>query len=239
VNTVLVLQHVGCETLGTIADALAAADAAPQYIRAFAGQPVPTEIGGAAGLVVMGGPQSVYEQDRYPFLRDEQRLIADALRRELPVLGVCLGSQLLAATLGAPVTKGQQKEIGWYPVTLSDAAEDDALFNGVEHEFTGFHWHGDVFELPRGAVALAATALTARQAFRYGRNAYGLLFHMEVTGSQIAEMVTLFADELHAAGTDARAILAGTKQYLPTLQATGAKVYGGWAGLLAQAPGSR
>ena len=231
-STVLVLQHVGCETLGTIADALAAAGATPQYIRTFSGQPVPKEIGAAAGLIVMGGPQSVYEQDRYPFLRDEQRLIADALQREIPVLGVCLGSQLLAATLGAPVTKGRQKEIGWYPVTLSDDAKNDALFAGIKREFTGFHWHGDIFDLPHGAVSLASTALTPHQAFRYSRHAYGFLFHLEVTSPQIAEMVTLFADELHAAGADAHAILSETKKHLPQLHKLGTGVFRAWTSLL-------
>ena len=231
-KSVLVLQHIGCETLGTIGDALARAGATPRHIRSFAGEPVPKTLGSAAGLIVLGGPQSVYDRERFPFLHDEIRLIEAALQHDRPVLGVCLGSQLLAATLGAPVTRGRQKEIGWFDITLTKAARADALFAGVPRQFTGFHWHGDVFELPAGAVALAASARTPIQAYRYSNHAYGLLFHLEVTGPQIAEMVTLFADELHASHANPRAILAGTNQQLAALQTIGAQVYRAWTKLL-------
>ncbi|MBI4308419.1 MAG: type 1 glutamine amidotransferase, partial [Chloroflexi bacterium] len=118
-STVLVLQHAAPETLGAIADALKAAGLAFRYVRTFAGEPVPQDLGDAAGLVAMGGPQSVYEQDRFPYLRDELRLIERALKAGRPILGICLGSQLLAAALGAPVTRGKQKEIGWHRVALT------------------------------------------------------------------------------------------------------------------------
>ncbi len=98
---VWVIQHHPVENLGRIADALAASALVWQYVRSFAGQPVPKDMKGAGGLIVMGGPMGVYEQDRYPFLRDEMRLIEAALKDRRPVLGVCLGSQLLAAALGA------------------------------------------------------------------------------------------------------------------------------------------
>ncbi len=254
---VLVLQHHRCENLGTIDDALQRARIEPRYIRSADGQPVPKELGDAAGLIVMGGPQCVYEQDKFPYLRDEMRLIEDALRRERPVLGVCLGSQLLAATLGAKVYAGQKKEIGWYSVTLTTAATGargsdipvaipprrdgnavsarspgDPLFTGVPHRFTGFHWHGDIFDLPRGAVLLASSALTANQAFRYGRSAYGLLFHMEATFPQVRAMVETFADELCAAGINGAAIKLNAHTHLPTLQKIGGGVYQRWASLL-------
>lgn len=222
-TTVLVLQHHPAETLGTIAHALTGAQV--RTVRAFAGDPVPREMGDADALVVMGGPQSVYEQDRFPYLRDELRLIEDALRRERPLLGVCLGSQLLAAALGAEVQPGKQKEIGWLPVTL----RDDPLWGDAPREFTALHWHGDIFSLPAGATALASSALTPQQAYRYGRNAYGLLFHLEVTEAQIAEMVMEFADELRGAGVDARSILTGTAKHLPALQTIGAGVFRRWA----------
>jgi len=99
-SKVWVLQHIECENLGTIAHSLQSAGISAQYVCTFEGQPVPKEMGDAAGLIVMGGPMGVYDQPRYPFLMDEMRLIAQALQEEKPVLGVCLGSQLLAATLG-------------------------------------------------------------------------------------------------------------------------------------------
>lgn len=231
-SVVWVLQHIHCETLGAIGDFLAGAGIAAQYVRTFEGQPVPQELGDAAGLIVMGGPMGVYDQPRYPFLADETRLIEQALREERPVLGVCLGSQLLAATLGAAVTKGKQKEIGWYPVTLTEAATRDELWMGIERSFVAYHWHGDVFELPQGAVSLAASDLTAHQAFRYGRSAYGLLFHMEVTEQIIGDMVAGFADELQGAGVDGRAILGKAGDYLPRLQGIGGLVFQRWADLL-------
>ena len=224
-RTVLVLQHAPGETLGTIADALTAARVRFDYIRSAAGQPVPPELGAAAGLVVMGGPQSVYEQDKLPFLRDELRLIEDALRCGKPILGVCLGSQLLAAALGAKVYPGLQKEIGWFDVVL----RDDPFWAGAPRQFTALHWHGDLFDLPAGAIPLASSALTPHQAFRYGANACGLMFHLEMTDHQIAGMVTEFADELHQAGVEDCAILTGTRQHLPVLQGIGRRVFTGWA----------
>ena len=141
----------------------------------------------------MGGPMGVYEQDRYPFLRDELRLIEAALKDGRPVLGVCLGSQLLAAALGAKVVKGPGKEIGWYPVSLLAGARDDRLFGSAPDSFTPLHWHGDVFDLPAGAVALATSEKTPLQAYRYGENVYGLLFHIEPDAAIVAGMVRDFA----------------------------------------------
>ncbi len=171
-------------------------------------------------------------QDRYPFLRDEIRLIEQALTEKKAILGVCLGSQLLAAVLGAKVAKGKQKEIGWYPVTLSRAAMADPLWKGIESPFTAYHWHGDIFELPRGVEALASSALTPCQAFRYGDHAYGFLFHMEVTEKIIEEMVDTFADELQEAGVDGQEIVGKLKDHLPELQRIGSLVFRRWARLV-------
>lgn len=230
-SKILVLQHVWCETLGTIAEALAAAGLRVEVIRPYEGQPVPDDLEGVAGLVVMGGPMSVYDHRRYAFLSDEMRLMERAVEEDKPILGVCLGSQLLAATLGAAVTKGDRKEIGWYPVTLTESARNDPLWRGISSPFVAYHWHGDVFELPRGAVRLASSELTACQAFRYGRRAYGFLFHMEVTEQIIRNMVATFADELREVGIDGREIVERAKEYLTPLQRVGRQVFMRWANL--------
>jgi len=242
---VSILQHHEHETPGLIADALQHAAVRQRYIRAFKGDLVPHEMGDAAGLVIIGGPQSVHEQAKFPYLRDELRLIEDALKHNKPILGICLGSQLLAAALGAKVYPGRQKEIGWHRVTLCAGGASfpkysggtgvpacDPLFSGVPTSFTAFHWHGDIFNLPRGATLLASSALTAHQAFHYAKNAYGLLFHLEVTLPQINTMVETFSDELQAAGLNGAAIKLNAHAHLPTLQKLGQQAFSRWVGSL-------
>ncbi len=229
---VLVLQHVAPETAGRIGEAVAAAGHRLRVVRSFAGEPVPKSLEGAAGLVVMGGPMGVYERDQFPFLHGELRLIEEALRTERPLLGVCLGSQLLAHVLGSDVRPGPAKEIGWYGLTLLEAAASDLLLSAAPREFAALHWHGDVFNLPGGSVGLARSARTQWQAFRYGANAWGLLFHMEVTEAMVAGMVHAFSDELAAAELDGREILAQTATHLPPLEGIGRGAFARWAELI-------
>jgi GMP synthase (glutamine-hydrolysing) len=226
---VIVIQHIGCETLGRIETALASEGLSYQYVRVFDGQPVPEDLDGAMGVIVMGGPMSVYEQDHYPYLRQELKLIETALGSRTPLLGVCLGSQLLAAALGSQITKGTQKEIGWHPVELTQAGQNDPLWADVPATFTAYHWHGDVFDLPHGAHRLASSTLTAHQAFRYGPNAYGLLFHMEVTEPIMRRMVATFSDELHETGQSGDGLIHLAAQHLPELQSIGDRVFRRWA----------
>ncbi len=228
-ESVWVLQHTASETLGTIENVLRDRQIGAEYIETHKGRPVPREMADKAGLIVMGGPMGVYEQAKHPFLCEEMRLIESALTLGRPVLGVCLGSQLLAAVLGAEIKKGERKELGWHAVTLLEPAAQDSLFAGVENEIWPFHWHGDVFSPPNRAVALASSQQTACQAFRYGKNAYGILFHLEVTEGQITRMLSDFAQELREAGGDAGHISAQIPQRLPALQEIAAKVFGRWA----------
>lgn len=225
---ILVLQHAECESLGTIEWALKDKGLRARYIRPFAKEPIPAKINGAKGLIVMGGPMGVYEQEQYPYLRDELRLIERTVVAKKPVLGVCLGSQLLAHALGGEISKRSQKEIGWYLVRLTEEATKDPLWSNVPSEFTAFHWHGDVFSLPEGATSFASSALTDHQAFRYGANAYGLLFHLEVTKSLIDSMVKTFRKELEEAGIDSETILQQSREHLPALQAVGAQMFEHW-----------
>lgn len=232
---VYAIQHLATEPLGLIGEALAARGVGADYIHVYAGEAVPPSLGDAAGLVVMGGPMGVYEQDAYPFLGHELRLIDSALRDGKPVLGVCLGSQLLAAALGATVRKAERKEIGWFPVSLTEAGRQDPLFEHVAPSFTAYHWHGDIFDLPPGALHLASSEQTAYQAFRFGANVYGLLFHLEATPRIVTDMVTAFADELDEARIEGRQISDPAPDHLPALGAIGATVFARWAALLASA----
>lgn len=225
---VLILQHVRPEPPGTIADALDETGLSYRTIQIFQNEPVPDSLN-ADGLIVMGGPMGVDDLEARPHLRREINLIEQALREELPLLGVCLGSQLLAHALGANVQPGPQKEIGWYEVTLTDAAASDPLFQNIDHPFTAFHWHGDVFTLPTGAVSLARSAQTELQAFRYGDMAYGLLFHLEVTPNMVANMTKAFQDELAEEGLDGTAIRRAATAHTSEIQNVAKTVLGRWA----------
>jgi len=232
---VYALQHIATEPLGTIAEALQARDISVEYVRVYAGEAVPSSLADAAGLVVMGGPMGVSEQNELAFLRDELRLIEHALGAEKPVLGVCLGSQLLATALGAMVRPAARKEIGWRAISLTEEGRQDPLFETVASGFTAYHWHGDVFDLPRGAIHLASSAQTSHQAFRFGANAYGLLFHLEATPQIVSDMVTTFAGELAEERLDGGEIIRLGHEHLPGLQEIASTIFARWAALLKQA----
>jgi GMP synthase-like glutamine amidotransferase len=132
-------------------------------------------------IVAMGGPMSVNDDERLPWLTDEKRLVSEAVRAGTPFWGVCLGAQLLAASLGGRVYPGPQPEIGMVPVRLTRGAHDDPLFHDLAEQLVTFQWHGDTFDIPHGGVLLAESDLFPNQAFRWGRSAYGIQFHMEVS----------------------------------------------------------
>lgn len=141
-------------------------------------------------LVVLGGPMGVYEMEHYPYLKAVSRLIREAVNRNIKVLGICLGAQLIAHALGGRVYKGHTEEIGWYEIELTgDALRDPLMLSLAKHPSVGdiwrkfkvFHWHGDTFEIPMGAVHLARSSLYENQAFKYRDNVYALQFHIEVT----------------------------------------------------------
>jgi GMP synthase (glutamine-hydrolysing) len=171
--TLLAIQHVPWEGPHRILDACGGLQV--HTVKPLAGQELPahTEV---AGAVVMGGPMNLDEVGRFPALAAEREWLAEAMRRELPVLGICLGAQLLARALGAEVRAGEEPEIGFAPVTVGVA--DDPVLGGLAPSTEVLHWHGDVFDLPDGAQPLASSARTEHQAFRLG-NAWGALFHPE------------------------------------------------------------
>ncbi len=228
----LVIQHSPAEDLGTFGAVLSERGGEATYVRVYAGEDVPTTVRDFHGLVLMGGPMGVYERDRYPFLGAELELVQWALQQGTAVLGVCLGSQLLAHALGAKVGPGTAKEIGWYDVRLTEKGHSDPLLTQFPEAFVGFHWHGDVFPLPPGAVALASSDLTPVQAFRYGEKAYGLLFHLEMTEEIAAKMIRDFEEELREAGIPGEAVLGDFSTHGETLVQLGRSFFGGWLSLL-------
>jgi GMP synthase (glutamine-hydrolysing) len=171
--TLLAIQHVPWEGPHRILDACGALHV--HTVKPLAGQSLPAHEE-VAGAVVMGGPMNVDELDRFPPLGAELEWLAEAARRGLPVLGICLGAQLLARALGAEVRPGERPEIGFAPVAVS--APEDPVLGGLAPSTEVLHWHGDVFDLPDGAQPLASSEQTEHQAFRAG-NAWGVLFHPE------------------------------------------------------------
>ncbi len=197
-GVVLVLQHIECEPPGAYEDELRAWGLELQRVRVDAGEPLP-DWREFAGIIVMGGPMGAYEEKRLPWLAEEKRLIAAAARAGTPLWGVCLGSQLLAASLGAAVHPGPEAEVGVLPVMPTPAAADDPVFSLLPGRFHALQWHGDTFELPAGAVQLARSDAYEQQAFVFAR-AYGLQFHIEVDVGLAQQWgsVPAYADSLAA-----------------------------------------
>ena len=173
-----VLQHVSYEGPGLIAAEAEKREMCLHTVRIDQGASL-SNSDAVECLIVMGGPMGVYEGETYPFVSQERRLIETLVQKDIPVLGVCLGAQLLAHALGGEVFRGQQAEIGFAPVELTAEGERDPIFHRVSSPVPVFHWHGDTFDLPRGATLLASNHNYRNQAFRFGKHAYGLQFHVE------------------------------------------------------------
>jgi GMP synthase-like glutamine amidotransferase len=189
------LQHVEFENAANIAPWARARGHRLTHTRLDLDQLLP-EPEGIDWLVVMGGPMNVDEHDRYPWLAREKELIRRAVDRGLPVLGVCLGGQLLSTVLGGRVTRNRQKEIGWFPVNFTSEAAASPLFARFRREVSAFHWHGDTFSIPPGAVRLAASEGCDNQAFAYGRNVVALQFHWDYSMASVEKMIRHCGDEL-------------------------------------------
>jgi len=132
------------------------------------------------------------KRKKYPFLKDEDEFLKKALKEEIPILGICLGAQLLAKACGAKIKKAKQKEIGWSKVNLTDKGKQDPLFRSLPLQLNVFEWHQDSFEIPKGALHLAESQDCPNQAFRFGKNAYGLQFHIEVTPQMIESWIQAY-----------------------------------------------
>ena len=182
---VVAFRHVPFEGLGLIHPALEEGGISVELADLYREGATVPEAAEAAGLIFMGGPMSA--NDDLPYLRQEIQIIQQAAARGQPVLGICLGSQLLAKALGARVYRNSVKEIGWFDVQLTDAGRQDPVLSGLDGGETVFHWHGETFELPEGAEWLAYSERCHHQAYRVASNLYGLQFHLEVTPEMIAD----------------------------------------------------
>jgi GMP synthase-like glutamine amidotransferase len=191
--SVLICKNISAEGPGTIEDFLKTKGIPYTVVDLSKGEKIP-DAEAFDTLIMMGGPMSVNENDIYPYIKEEEELVRDFIFKDKRILGICLGAQIMAKALGARVYKGKQKEIGWYDIELTSEGIADALMRRLAvhphvgdlwRRFKVFHWHGETFDIPRGAVRLASSDLFPNQAFRYGKNAYAFQFHIEVTKEMI------------------------------------------------------
>ena len=224
---ILVVQHVPHEPLGTLDRLLRRQKIRLKFVNFSRHPDAVPEIAGCDALIVLGGPMNVDETHRHSHLLTEMRLIDAALRANLPILGICLGAQLLAHVLGARVGRNFTQELGWHEVRLTPSGTDDRALRHLAGGKQVFHWHGDTFDVPNGATLLAASDLCAHQAFRYGDRAYGLQFHLEADEQVIARWLRVYEAELTATqGPDAaRRIQLETRAHLPAMRALGDAVF--------------
>jgi GMP synthase (glutamine-hydrolysing) len=227
---VLVLQHIACEPPGVFEDVLRERGARLHRVELDEGEQLP-DWHEFDAIVAMGGPMSVNDEAELPWLAVEKRLIGEAVRAGTPYWGVCLGVQLLAASLGAPVYAGVEPEVGLLPVELTDEGRADPVFTDLPADLVTLQWHGDTFDLPHGAVRLASSRAYENQAFRYDR-AYGLQFHLEVSpemARQWAEVPEYVASVERALGVDeAPAFLAAIEAGASEMRSAGRALFERW-----------
>ena len=203
-SRLMVFQHVAAEPLGTLHARIRARGHRIRFHNFERHPDAQPNVERYHGLIVLGGPMNVMDQHRHPHLKTELLAIEAALQQGKPVLGICLGAQLLAHVLGAPVRRHCEQEIGWYELITTAEGREDPVLGHLGGMAPVFQWHGCTYDLPSGAVQLARTDTCEQQAFRFGSNAYGFQFHMEADEAMIDRWLGLpaYRDELAAAGID-------------------------------------
>lgn len=192
-------MHTETEHLGHFEKVLIKCQVPYRCVKIFEGEALPASIPPGDGLIVLGGPMSVHDHIMYPWMKPEIDLILRTVKAERPVLGVCLGAQMMARALGAKIYPAMAAEIGCSSVTLSRVTGDRPVFEGFEHEFVVFQWHSETFDLPSGARRLARGLLVPNQAFQYGQKAFAVQFHLEATVEMAREWVKVNPNDLAAA----------------------------------------
>jgi GMP synthase-like glutamine amidotransferase len=183
-------QHVDFEGPAMISNWTDAQQHTLTYTRFYDSQFMIPSMNELDGLIIMGGPMSVSDEKQYPWLKEEKKAILQAIEKGIPVLGICLGAQLIASTLGASVTQNRVKEIGWFELTMHSNETNKLIFgNDSQLNQVVFHWHGDTFSIPTGAMRLAESNACQNQAFLYKENVLGLQFHLEVTAVSLNNML--------------------------------------------------
>jgi len=229
---VLIIQNDAKEGAGQLATLIAGRGLKQETVFGYDTNYDRLSAGDYSALVVLGGAQSAYETDAYPYLSREIALCQDFMQTGKPIAGFCLGAQILASALGGEVVPGDEKEIGWYDLTLTDAGEDDAILQAHPKTLLAYHFHGDRIDDVPGATNLASSAITACQLFRYGANVYGFQYHAEVDQPLVEVMCRNNADYMASNGFDAEAIVTESRAHLPAFADASKGVLGRWLGLV-------
>lgn len=224
----VVIRHIAFEDLGSLAIALHQKNYQVNYIDIAPGGLNNLDPLAADLLVILGGPIGVYDEQDYPFVADEIRLLEQRLAVDLPTIGICLGAQLMARALGAKVYAGHAKEIGWSPIQLSSAGQYSAL-SYLAPDYMVLHWHGDTFDLPAGAVHLASSSVYQNQAFAWGQSGLALQFHPEVTARSLEHWFIGHAHEINSTpDISIKQLRQDTANYIKNLEDRGTKFWQVW-----------
>ncbi len=236
---ILVIQHVASEGLGTLVDEMKKFNFTPEIFMVSHDAIFPSSIKleEYGGLVILGGPMGVYEEEKYPWIKKELLVIQEALRQKKPILGICLGAQMLAKAAGGRVYRGKQAEIGWFPIRLDDwFYKRNPLFFQIDHTIPHvvFQWHADTFDIPTDAYRLAWNDDYPSQAFCFQGNAIGLQFHVEVDEAMVRNW--LFSEDgryqVIEAGYNPDKILQEAPKHLSHLRELAHKIFYGFASLV-------
>jgi GMP synthase (glutamine-hydrolysing) len=235
-SRLMVFQHVAAEPLGTLHARIRSRGHRIRFHNFQRHPDAQPSVDRYHGLIVLGGPMNVQDQHRHPHLKTELLAIEAALRQGKPVLGICLGAQLLAHVLGAPVRRHTELEIGWYDLKTTASGREDPVLGHLGECAPVFQWHGCTYDLPVEAVQLARTDTCEQQAFRFGSNAYGFQFHLEADGAMIERWLRLpaYRDELASAGIgrDEDSIRAATAAQLAAMQPLAETVFNNFLDLV-------
>ncbi len=228
----MVFRHVSHEGLGMFRAVLAERgwEIDVREIRDLSDVPGSSLDGGTDLLIVMGGSMNVYAADHHPFLRREIEVLRRRLDEDRPTLGICLGAQLMAAALGAPVRRGELREVGWAPIEGEPAGRVDPHFSTLLDPPMTLHWHSDTFEIPAGCAILARSALYKSQAFRFGSRGYALQFHPEIPPEDLPVWIAQSDERLDEATTET--MLAGARIFGDEYRKQGRRFLASWLAVL-------